>query len=294
MIEQLTIIGVGLIGGSFAKALKKSGKVKKVIGYGRQTENLETALDLDIIDDYTTNILEAVKNADVIFIATPVSTFSDIFTLIKGHIKSSAVITDGGSTKLNVINMAKQVFGEVPENYVPGHPIAGTENSGAKAAFAELFENHKVILTPLQHTNAHALEIISDLWSATGAEIICMDAQHHDLVLGATSHLPHVIAFSLVNTLATLNERKEIFEYAAGGFKDFTRIASSDPKMWQDICFANKDILLNHLNHFQEDLSAIISALKSDDVEFIKQVFTRAKVTRDTLVKPVLDNNQNH
>jgi len=291
MIEQLTIIGVGLIGGSFAKALKKANMVKHVVGYGRQEDNLKTALDSGIIDEYSLNLQYAVNNADVIFIATPVSTFFDIFTQLKGHIKDSAIITDGGSTKLNVINMAKQVFGQVPNNYVPGHPIAGTENSGASAAFAELFENHKVILTPLLssdnnlNTDPGALSIISNLWEATGAEIICMDAEHHDLVLGATSHLPHIIAFSLVNTLATLNERKEIFEYAAGGFKDFTRIASSNPKMWQDICMANKDVLLSHLNHFQEDLSDVISALENDDTNYLNHIFSRAKSTRDSLIK---------
>lgn len=291
MINQLTIIGVGLIGGSFAKALKKANMVKHIIGYGRQQANLETALKLGIIDEYSVNIIDAVKNADVIFIATPVSTFIDIFSHLKNHIKPSAIITDAGSTKLNVINMAKQVFGQVPKNYVPGHPIAGTENSGATAAIAELFENHKVILTPILNpdetlnTDANALQLVSELWRATGAELVCMDAAHHDLVLGATSHLPHIIAFSLVNTLATLNERKEIFEYAAGGFKDFTRIASSNPKMWQDICIANKDVLLSHLNHFQDDLSNIISALENGDENYLKQIFSRAKATRDALVK---------
>jgi prephenate dehydrogenase len=180
--------------------------------------------------------------------------------------------------------MAEQVYGIVPENFVPGHPIAGTENSGAEAAFAELFENHKVILTPLEKTSLDAVSIITDLWSATGAEVVCMDAEHHDLVLGATSHLPHVLAFSLVNTLATLNERKEIFDYAAGGFKDFTRIASSNPKMWQDICFANKEVLIDHLQHFKKDLNSIISALKRDDKELINKVFTRAKNARDNLL----------
>ncbi|MFK5984078.1 MAG: prephenate dehydrogenase/arogenate dehydrogenase family protein [Pseudomonadota bacterium] len=291
MIEQLTIIGVGLIGGSFAKALKKNKLVHHVIGCGRQLDNLKTALKLGIIDEYSTDIKHAVKNADVIFIATPVSTFAGIFSQLKGHTKSSAIITDGGSTKLNVMHMAQQVFGQVPSNFVPGHPIAGTENSGASAAFAELYEDHKVILTPLLSsdkntiaTDPRALEIISNLWAAIGAEVVCMDAEHHDLVLGATSHLPHVIAFSLVNTLATLNERKEIFDYAAGGFKDFTRIASSDPKMWQDICLANKDILLSHLNHFKKDLGDIISALNADDSEYMYQFFSRAKTTRDALI----------
>ncbi len=284
MINQLTIIGVGLIGGSFAKALKQANLVKHVVGYGRQIENLEIALNSGIIDEYSLEISQAVKDADVIFIATPVSTFANIFKAIKKHIKASAIITDGGSTKLNVIEMARTTFDHVPVNFVPGHPIAGTENSGASAAFAELYQNHKVILTPLENTSPNALEVISNLWLAIGAEVVCMDAEHHDLVLGATSHLPHVIAFSLVNTLATLNERKEIFEYAAGGFKDFTRIASSSPKMWQDICLANKNILLKHLNNFQNDLSGIIKALEAEDSDYIYQFFERAKNTRDTLV----------
>jgi prephenate dehydrogenase len=285
MIKQLTIIGVGLIGGSFAKALKKARQVDRVVGYGRQLDNLKIAIDKGVIDEYVLTIADAVKNADVIFIATPVSTFDEIFLQLKGKTKESAIITDGGSTKQNVIAMAKQVYGEVPSNFVPGHPIAGTENSGAEAAFAELFENNKVILTPLENTSQKSLNIITELWSTTGAEVVCMDADHHDLVLGATSHLPHILAFSLVNTLATLNERKEIFDYAAGGFKDFTRIASSNPKMWQDICFANKEVLIDYLEYFQSDLNKIVSALKNNDKELINNIFTRAKAARDNLLE---------
>jgi len=281
MIEQLTIIGVGLIGGSFARALRQAGKIKKIVGCGRNTPNLEKGVELGVIDEFHLDIPSAVKDADVIFISTPVNSFENIFQQLKGHIKDTAIITDGGSTKGNIVAAAKKVFGQVPIHFVPGHPIAGTENSGVEASFAELYIDHKIILTPLLDTDKDALEIVTGLWHSCGAEVVLMDVEHHDLVLGATSHLPHLLAFSLVNTLATVDDKKEIFDYAAGGFKDFTRIASSDPVMWQDICLANKAVLLEHLEHFQTDLDSLTQALENDDASYIRNIFSRAKNTRD-------------
>ncbi len=288
-LRKVTIIGVGLIGGSFALALKKAGLVEHVCGYGRSQENLETALDLKIIDSFTLDFFEAVSASELIFIATPVGSYTAIFEKIKRYQQQNPqhqfIITDAGSTKVSVINLAKAVFNCMPDNFVPGHPIAGTENSGASAAFDHLFEHHRVILTPEKNTHTKALELIQHLWQEIGAQVVIMDAEYHDMVLGATSHLPHVIAFSLVSTLAQLNERKEIFDYAAGGFKDFTRIASSNPQMWLDICIANKSSLLSHLQHFQKDLQQVTQALAADNREYLLDVFSAAKRARDKLIK---------
>ena len=280
-INKLTIIGVGLIGGSFARAVRKAGLVKHIIGCGRQTDNLEKAVQLGVIDDYSQDIKTAVKDADVIFIATPVGSFQTVLEQIKGAAKDDVIITDGGSTKVSVIRSAESVFGQVPPNFVPGHPIAGTENSGVEASFDTLFNDHRVILTPLPETSKDALNTVTELWQAAGAEVILMEPYHHDLVLAATSHLPHLLAFSLVNTLTTLDEKQEIFDNAAGGFRDFTRIASSDPDMWQDICLANKEALLEHLDHFTRDLAKLRTALEQSDAQTLKAMFTRAKQSRD-------------
>ena len=283
-IKHLAIIGVGLIGGSFARAMQSAGLVQRISAFGRNEANLKSAVQLGVIDDYSLDIKEVVKDADVIFIATPVGSIENILREIKDHIKANTIITDAGSTKLNVIQAAERVFDQSYENFVAGHPIAGTENSGVEASFATLYQDHRVILTPENYTNPQAVEFVSSLWQAAGAHVVLMTAEHHDQVLAATSHLPHLLAFALVNTLTTLDEKQEIFENAAGGFRDFTRIASSDPAMWQDICLANKDALLEHLEHFMADLKQIKNALECSDGEFLKQTFARAKQSRDDFV----------
>ncbi len=280
-INKLTIIGVGLIGGSFARAVRKAGLVKHITGCGRQKDNLEKAVQLGVIDDYSQDIKTAVKDADVIFIATPVGSFQTVLEQIKGAAKDDVIITDGGSTKVSVIRSVEFVFGQIPPNFVLGHPIAGTENSGVEASFDTLFNDHRVILTPLPETSKDALNTVTELWQAAEAEVILMEPHHHDMVLAATSHLPHLLAFSLVNTLTTLDEKQEIFDNAAGGFRDFTRIASSDPDMWQDICLANKEALLEHLDHFTHDLAKLRTALEQSDAQTLKAMFTRAKQSRD-------------
>ncbi len=283
-IKKLAIIGVGLIGGSFALALREKGLVETVIGCGRNQKNLDTAIELGIIDEYFFSIKDAVKDADLIFLATPVSQSKAIFQQLKGHTKAGAVITDGGSTKCNIIDAAIEVFGELPDFIVPGHPVAGTENSGAAAAFPSLYLQHKVILTPHEHSDKQALQWVESLWTAIGAKVVTMTAEHHDFIMGATSHLPHALAFSLVNMLANINDNKEVFEYVAGGFKDFTRIASSDPEMWRDICVANKPSLLLHLKMYQGELSSLIDILENDQQQQLQQLFTRAKKARDKLL----------
>ncbi|MDX2507850.1 MAG: prephenate dehydrogenase/arogenate dehydrogenase family protein [Gammaproteobacteria bacterium] len=285
VIKRLTVIGVGLIGGSFARALRAAGTVEHIIGCGRNRKNLEKALELGVIDEYSLDIKQAVIDADMVFIATPVGSFKSVLTQLKGSLKQGAILTDGGSTKCSVIKAAESVFDELPVNFVPGHPIAGTENSGVESSFATLYQDHRTILTPLHYTNSEAIDIVSRLWKSAGAQVVLMEPQHHDQVLAATSHLPHLLAFSLVNTLTTLDEKQEIFDNAAGGFSDFTRIASSDPSMWQDICLANKQALLEHLDHFTRDLNKLRTALEQSDGDFLKQIFIRAKQSRDDFVE---------
>jgi prephenate dehydrogenase len=208
-----------------------------------------------------------------------------VFRAIKGHLAAHAVLTDAGSAKGSVIEAAKQVFDGVPTAFVPGHPIAGTEQSGVEASFAGLYRNRRVILTPLPETDAHATDRVRDMWEAAGAGVVEMDPVHHDAVLAATSHLPHVLAFTLVESLVRLGDEGEVFEYAAGGFRDFTRIASSDPVMWRDICLANGDAIQLMLEHFFTDLQELTGAIQNRDGQHLLDIFTSAKDARDRFVE---------
>jgi len=281
LIQRLTIIGVGLIGGSLARALKRVGACGEVIGCGRNESNLQHAIDLGVIDRYDTDPCSAVKNADVVVIAVPLGSMADVFTAIRDTLSPQAIITDVGSAKTTVVASVRQHLGEHLPYFVPGHPVAGTEKSGVEASFAELFENRRVILTPLPETDLAAHAKVTTLWTQTGAEVVDMSVAHHDEVLAATSHLPHILAYSLVDTLAKMQDRKEIFQFAAGGFRDFTRIASSDPRMWHDICLANREAILQVLKQFNTDLSQLTEAIFQDDSQTVKDIFTRAKIARD-------------
>lgn len=281
MINRLCIIGVGLIGGSLALSLKMAGACKSIVGVSRHTGNLEKAKQLGVIDEYDTDVSKAVSGADVIVIAVPVGAMSSIFDSIKDHVHADAVITDVGSTKGSVVQAAQQSFGQLPARFVPGHPIAGTEKGGVESAFEGLFKNRRVILTPAKHTEKQALNIIQEMWQSIGADVCTMDIDHHDEVLAATSHLPHALAYTLVDTLANMEEHNEIFEYAAGGFRDFTRIASSDPVMWHDICLANADALLAVIHRFSADLSKLEQAISNNDSKYVLELFQRAKQERD-------------
>ena len=284
MIRKLAVIGVGLIGGSLARALRKAGAVEQIIGCGRGRENLERAVELGVIDSYTHDIGEAVRDADMIFLAVPLGAMKDAFAAMKGKLAEDAVITDGGSCKGSVVEDARAVFGEVPARLVPGHPIAGTERNGVQASFAELYENRRVILTPLDQTDEQALARVRAMWEACGAEVSTMSVAHHDEVLAATSHLPHMLAFGLVDTLARMKENDEIFRYAAGGFRDFTRIASSNPVMWRDICVANGPALSKMLAAFAEEMNDLARTIAAGDGDHLLEVFSRAKAARDRYV----------
>ncbi len=281
MIKQLTIIGVGLIGGSLARALREAGVVDEVVGGGRDAAHLQRAQALGVITRYTTDLAAAVQGADMVLLAVPVGAMEVVLRAIAPQLPADAVLTDAGSTKGSVIAAAQRVFGALPAGFVPGHPIAGTENSGVEASFAELYRGRRVILTPTTASSAEAVERVRAMWQATGAEVMEMDAEHHDHVLAATSHLPHLLAFGLVDTLAKMSDKQEIFAYAAGGFRDFTRIASSDPQMWRDICVSNEPALLALLDRFEVDLKRLREAIANDDGDYLLEVFSHAKAARD-------------
>ncbi len=280
-IGRLCVIGVGLIGGSLARALRARGVVEEIVGCGRHTANLERAVELGVIDRYDTDPASAVKDADMVVVAVPLGNMATVFAAIAGHLADGAIVTDAGSAKQSVIDDAQAAFGGMPAWFVPGHPIAGTENSGVAASFAELFQGRRVILTPVDITGTDAIDRVTWMWRQAGADVVCMEPRHHDEVLAATSHLPHVLAYALVDRLARMGERDEIFEYAAGGFRDFTRIASSDPGMWRDICLCNAEALDQVLQAYREELAELHEALQQRDGERLLAVFGRAKAARD-------------
>ena len=283
LIQRLCIIGVGLIGGSLARALREAGEVGEVIGCGRGEANLQAAVRLGVVDRYETDPAHAVAGADVVVVAVPLGAMAAVLRSIVPHLAPEAVVTDVGSAKGSVVADVARVYGGIPPRFVPGHPIAGTENSGVEASFATLFQRRRVILTPLAETAATAHHLIQQMWELTGAEVVDMGVHHHDAVLAATSHLPHLLAYTLVDTLARLDDRAEIFRYAAGGFRDFTRIASSDPTMWRDICAANREQLLEMIALFNADLAQLAEAIRHDDHAAILATFQRAKRARDNL-----------
>ena len=284
MIRRLAVIGVGLIGGSLARALRQAGAVEEVVGCGRGRENLEKAVALGVIDRYSHQVEAAVAGADMVFVGVPLGAMEGVFRALRGHLAADAVVTDGGSAKASVVRDMERAFGEIPPFFVPGHPIAGTENSGVEASFAELYQNRRVILTPLAETDPEALARVRAMWQACGAEVTEMSVAHHDEVLAATSHLPHVLAYGLVDTLARMKENDEIFRYAAGGFRDFTRIASSNPVMWRDICIANGEALSQVLTRFAAEFRELSEIIARGDGERLLEIFQRAKAARDRYV----------
>lgn len=284
MIDKLAIIGVGLIGSSLSLALKQIGAVGEVIGYGRNRDNLVKGVELGVLDRFETSIAAAVRDADIVVVAVPMGAMSSVFSELAGKTRSDAVITDVGSSKGAVVKAARATLGDDFVRFVPGHPIAGTEKSGVEAGFASLYQGRRVILTPLPETAPDAIARIDAMWRDCGATIEYLGIEHHDKVLAATSHLPHMLAFALVHHLSNLNEHEEIFRYAAGGFRDFTRIASSDPVMWRDVCIANSEALIDLIEQFQDELSRVTLAIREGDAEELLRLFSRAKSERDSLI----------
>ncbi len=283
MIRRLAILGVGLIGGSLARALRAAGAVEEVVGFGRGLANLERAVALGVIDRVESSAARAVSGADMVVLALPVGSMATTLRQIAPQLGMQTVVTDVGSVKSSIVSAAHTALGEHFPRFVPGHPIAGTEKSGVEASFAELFRGRRVVLTPVAETEPDALERVRSMWRATGAETVVMDIGHHDEILAATSHLPHLLAYCLVDTLARMDDSRVIFDFAAGGFRDFTRIAASDPVMWRDICLANRTAILDALGQYRSDLDALMAAIGRDDGVWLQELFARAKRERDAL-----------
>jgi len=284
MIDKLTIIGVGLIGSSLSLALKQAGAVGQVTGFGRNQQNLARGIELGVLDNFADSIEASVSDADVIVVAVPLGAMRQVFTALKPAIKQGAIITDVGSAKGSVVTAARAELGALFPRFVPGHPIAGTEKSGVEAGFASLYQKRRVIMTPLPQTDQDAISVIDEMWRHCGAIIEYLSVEHHDKVLAATSHLPHMLAYALVHQLSNLNDHEEIFRYASGGFRDFTRIASSDPVMWRDVCISNGDALVNLIEQYQQELDRVKAAINAEDADELLRLFGRAKSERDSLI----------
>jgi prephenate dehydrogenase len=286
-INKLVIIGVGLIGGSFALALRKAGLVKHITGVGRSQQNMQCAVELGVIDEIASGIPAALHNADLVFLAMPVGQTARTMEKIVPHLQTNTIITDAGSTKQDVIAAARHHLPmQNRHHFVPGHPIAGAEQSGVQAAQADLYHNKHVILTPLPETSTDAVEKIRRLWQACGAQISLMTAGEHDHVLAATSHLPHILAFTMMNHLSHSTPQPEnMLRFAGSGFRDFTRIASSSPEMWRDICLANREALLKQIDAYQCELNALQEMLKNNEGNALENAFAQARSVRENWLR---------
>lgn len=273
---RVAVIGVGLIGGSFALALKAARRAGEVVGIGRGAANLKLALEQGVIDAIGADA----AGADLVLIAAPVAQYPQILAALAPVLKRDALVTDAGSTKRDVIEAARAALGERLAQFVPAHPIAGAERSGAAASSAELFRGRRVVLTPLAENPAGAVQAIEQVWSACGARVSRMDAAEHDAVLAAVSHLPHLLAYALVHEVAARPDSAQLFGFAAGGFRDFTRIASSHPEMWRDICVANRDRLLDELDRYAAKLKALRPLVEAGDGAALHKLFEEARAAR--------------
>ncbi|NOY62038.1 MAG: prephenate dehydrogenase/arogenate dehydrogenase family protein [Gammaproteobacteria bacterium] len=280
-VDTLCIIGVGLIGGSLARGLKSVGFCRQVVGYSRQPQALRDALELGAIDRAASDVGDAVSGADLVVVAVPVGAMEAIFRQINGYLAAHTVVTDVGSTKGSVVNAARAAFGELPSHLVPAHPIAGAEKSGVKHSQIALFEGHNVIMTPLAETEPDAVALVRAMWQSVGARVSEMSVADHDSILAATSHLPHLLAYLLVGTLSRMDQSEAIFDYAAGGFRDFTRIASSDPVMWRDISLANRDAIIAVAERFEGELTRLKAAIRDEDAAYVENLYSAAKAARD-------------
>ncbi len=286
-LNKLVIIGVGLIGGSFALALRNAGLAKHIVGIGRSQQNMQCALERGVIDEIAADTTSALHDADLLLLAMPVGQTAHIMAQIAPHLQTNTIITDAGSTKQDVIAAARHHLPmQNRHHFVPGHPIAGTEQSGAQAAQADLYVSKHVILTPLPETNTDAVEQVSQLWQACGAQVSIMPADEHDQVLAATSHLPHLLAFTMMNHLNhSAVDLKNLLRFAGSGLRDFTRIASSSPEMWRDICLANREALLKQIAEYQNELSALQEALRNNDGKALEKAFSQARGIRENWLK---------
>ena len=278
--ERVAIIGVGLIGGSFSAALKETKLCGHVVGAGRSAANLKTALDRGIVDSVEHDVAKAVRGAKLVLIAAPVAQFEKIFLAMQSSLAPDALVMDAGSTKRDVVAAARKGLGGKVGRFVPAHPIAGAEHSGAAAADAALFRGRRLVLTPLDENSTQDVDTVAGLWTAIGARVSRMTPEEHDGIFATVSHLPHLLAYALVNGVSKRPNSAQLFGYAAGGFRDFTRIASSHPEMWRDICIANSDQLLKELSNFSVELEKIRKFLEGSDAVSLEKLFTEARAAR--------------
>ena len=285
-IKKVAFIGMGLINSSLARDLKIKKFYLSSSAYSRRLSTINKIKKLKLVDFASSNIEKTIKEADIIIVGIPVAAYQEVFKKICNHIKSGVIITDVGSVKKEVINSVKKY---IPKNvdFVPGHPIAGTENSGPESGFAGLFKNGWCILTPNKSTSKNSVKIIKYMWQLVGMKVDIMDSNYHDEVLAITSHIPHIIAYSIVGTVANLQTtiKKEVIKYAASGFRDFTRIAASDPIMWRDIILYNRQSILKMLNLFKKDLSKLEYAIENNDDNFLLNLFTKTRRIRKDIIK---------
>jgi len=283
IVDRLALVGTGLIGGSFALALKQAGAVREVLGVGRNPARLTVARELGLIDR-AADWAEA-GQADCILLAMPVGETEAVLDKLAPHLKAGAIVTDAGSTKANVVEVARAALGTRFADFVPGHPIAGSEQSGPGAARADLYQGKRVVLTPQAETRAGAIAMVRTLWEATGAQVETLEAAQHDRIFAAVSHLPHLAAFALVDDLAQRADGDTFFRFAASGFRDFTRIAGSSPEMWRDIALANRGALVAELDAYLASLQVLRSAVSADDAEALLAIFSRARAAREHWLK---------
>lgn len=285
LFEKLALIGIGLIGSSIALAAKRANAVGEISITTRRKETLQEAESLSLGDSYSLDMTKAIKDADLVIVCVPVGASEAVAQAIAPHLREGAIISDVGSVKQSVVD---QMEPHLPDNvhFVPGHPIAGTEYSGPSAGFSSLFEDRWCILTPLETTSQDATDKLADFWQALGSSVDCMDPSHHDLVLATTSHLPHLIAYNIVGTAADLEQvtKSEVIKYSAAGFRDFTRIAASDPTMWRDVCLHNKEALLEMLTRFSEDLSSVQRMIRWGDGDQLFDLFSRTREIRRSII----------
>jgi prephenate dehydrogenase len=284
LINCLAVVGVGLIGGSLARVLREKGEVGEIVGIGRGAANLQRAVELGVIDRYEHDLKKGVRDADMIFLATPVCTIVDIVSEIAPALHSGAIVTDGGSVKEEITRRCEQLL-PADRYFVGGHPIAGTEKSGVDASFSSLYTGKRCILTPTAATDPMALEKVAKMWELAGSEVVLMDTRKHDKVLAAISHLPHLVAYSLVNAVGDYDGCDEnILKYSAGGFRDFTRIASSDPVMWRDIALQNRGAVLEMMDFFAAHLAELRSLVAAGDGEGLERFFKRSREHRESIL----------
>ena len=283
-VERLTIVGVGLIGGSVGRALRDGSAATEIIGYGRYPVDLSRAVELGLVDSWSTVLSDAVAGAEVVRVATPVGAMPGLFSRLVDLVSPTCIVTDAGSVKKKVVDAARASFGRSVARFVPGHPIAGLEQSGVEAATGDLFRGHKVILTPTPDTDPKAVAQIDSLWRTTGAQLMDMSPERHDRLLALTSHLPHMLAYALVNLLADqAQDEGECFDLAAGGFYDISRVASSDPVMWRDICLHNADEVLARIGEYQDMMARLAALVKVKDAEGLEQMFRKARGARSRI-----------